>query len=121
MEIRSAAAGADQRKSSGASRFRSAGLELSAVAVVGESLWRVRNECRNTIAIDCNAKGMTFKVARGDRLLQFHSDNLSDSKYGVYFRRRREIVCGPRKPENAVVMTYAGARARHKADGKPTH
>jgi tetratricopeptide (TPR) repeat protein len=70
-------------------------------------------------AIDCNARGMTFKVRTGDRLLQFHSDNFERLQITAFTSEvPREIVCGPRKPENAVVITYAAARAGSKADGE---
>lgn len=71
------------------------------------------------IAIECNAKGMTFKMRAGDRLLQFHSDNFERLQITAFTSEvPREIVCGPRKPENAVVMTYATARAGSKTDGE---
>src|SRR6266478_6450303 len=70
-------------------------------------------------AIECNAKGMTFKVRAGDRLLQFHSDNFERLAIIAFTNEvPREIVCGPRKPENAVVMTYAAATTGSKADGE---
>jgi tetratricopeptide (TPR) repeat protein len=71
------------------------------------------------IAIECNAKGMTFKVRTGDRLLQFHSDNFERLQITAFTAEvTGEIVCGPRKPENAVVMTYGATRAGSKADGE---
>jgi len=70
-------------------------------------------------AIECNAKGMTFKVRAGDRLLQFHSDNFERLAIIAFTNEvPHEIVCGPRRPENAVVMTYAAARTGSKADGE---
>ncbi len=70
-------------------------------------------------AIECNAKGMTFKVRAGDRLLQFHSDNFERLAIIAFTNEvPREIVCGPRRPENAVVMTYAAATTGSKADGE---
>src|SRR5258708_7433256 len=72
-------------------------------------------------AIECNAKGMTFKVRAGDRVLQFHSDNFERLAIIAFTNEvPREIVCGPRRPENAVVMTYAAARTGSKADGEAT-
>ena len=71
------------------------------------------------IAIECKAKGMTFKMRAGDRLLQFHSDNFERLQITAFTPDvPGEIVCGPRKPENAVVMTYAVARTGSKADGE---
>ncbi len=70
-------------------------------------------------AIECNAKGMTFKVRAGDRLLQFHSDNFERLAIIAFTSEvPREIVCGPRQPENAVVLTYGAARTGSKADGE---
>jgi len=70
-------------------------------------------------AIECNARGMTFKVRAGERLLQFHSDNFERLAIIAFTNEvPREIVCGPRRPENAVVMTYAAARTGSKADGE---
>ncbi|HKB64538.1 MAG TPA: tetratricopeptide repeat protein, partial [Pyrinomonadaceae bacterium] len=47
-------------------------------------------------AIECNAKGMTFKVRAGDRLLQFHSDNFERLAIIAFTNEvPREIVCGP--------------------------
>ena len=70
-------------------------------------------------AIECNAKGITFKVHAGNRLLQFHSDNFERIDITAFTKEvTGEIVCGLRQPENPVVMTYATARAGSKADGE---
>jgi Tfp pilus assembly protein PilF len=70
-------------------------------------------------AIECNAKGITFKLRAGNRLLQFHSDNFERIDITAFTREvTGEIVCGPRKTENPVVITYAAARAGSKADGE---
>jgi hypothetical protein len=72
-------------------------------------------------SIECNAKGMTFKVRAGERLLQFHSDNFQRLEITAFTTEvPREIVCGPRKPENAVVLTYAAVGAGSKANGEAT-
>lgn len=69
--------------------------------------------------IECNAKGITFKVRAGDRLLQFHSDNFERIDITAFTREvTGEIVCGPRKPENPIVMTYTAARAGGRVDGE---
>jgi len=70
-------------------------------------------------AIECNAKGITFKVRAGGRLFQFHSDNFERIDITAFTREvTGEIMCGPRKTENPVVVTYAAARAGVKADGE---
>jgi tetratricopeptide (TPR) repeat protein len=70
-------------------------------------------------AIECNAKGITFKVRAGDRLLQFHSDNFERIDITAFTKEvTGEIVCGPRKTANPVVITYAAARAGSKVDGE---
>jgi tetratricopeptide (TPR) repeat protein len=70
-------------------------------------------------SIECNAKGITFKVRAGNRLLQFHSDNFERIDITAFTQAvTGEIVCGPRKTENPVVITYAAARAGSKVDGE---
>ena len=69
--------------------------------------------------IECNAKGITFKVRSGDRLLQFHSDNFERIDITAFTSEATgEITCGPRKPENAVVITYVAAKNNPKIDGE---
>jgi tetratricopeptide (TPR) repeat protein len=69
--------------------------------------------------IECNAKGITFKVRAGDRLLQFHSDNFERIDITAFTKEiTGEIVCGLRKPENPVVITYAAARPGSRVDGE---
>ena len=70
-------------------------------------------------AIECNAKGITFKVRAGDRLLQFHSDNFERIEITAFTKEvTGEITCGLRKPENPIVITYGPARAGSKAVGE---
>jgi tetratricopeptide (TPR) repeat protein len=70
-------------------------------------------------AIECNAKGITFKVRAGDRLLQFHSDNFERIEITAFTKEvTGEITCGLRKPENSIVVTYGPARAGSKAVGE---
>lgn len=92
-------------------------------SILSQALRKPRNgETRvlgNLTAIECNAKGITFKVRSGDRLLQFHSDNFERVDITAFTSEvTGEITCGPRKPENAVVMTYAAARAEGRVDGE---
>src|SRR5439155_922145 len=70
-------------------------------------------------AIECNTRGITFKVRAGDRLLQFHSDNFERVDITAFTQEiTGEIVCGPRQTENAVVVTYAAARVGSRVDGE---
>ena len=70
-------------------------------------------------AIECNAKGITFKVRAGDRVLQLHSVNFERLDITAFTSEvTGEITCGPRKPENAVVITYVAAKDARKIDGE---
>jgi tetratricopeptide (TPR) repeat protein len=69
--------------------------------------------------IDCSAKGLTFQVRAGDRLLKFHRDNFEHMIITAFTTGiGREIDCGPRKPENWIVLTYTTPRAGTKSDGE---
>ena len=71
------------------------------------------------IRIDCDAKGITFIVKVDDRLLKLRTDRFESMQIVAFTSEAgREINCGPRKPENAVVMCYVPATdARAKVDG----
>ncbi|HYX30717.1 MAG TPA: tetratricopeptide repeat protein [Pyrinomonadaceae bacterium] len=70
-------------------------------------------------AIDCNAKGITFEVRVGDRLLKFHSDNFERMAITAFTNEvGGDITCGARKPENPIVLTYAPPKAGTKLDGE---
>jgi hypothetical protein len=69
--------------------------------------------------IDCSAKGLTFQVRAGDRLLKFHRDNFDHLVITAFTTGiGREIDCGPRKPENWIVLTYTTPKAGTKSDGE---
>ncbi len=69
--------------------------------------------------IECNARGITFLIQVGDRLLKLHTDNFERMMITAYTGDvSGEITCGPRKPENLVVMTYVAARDKGKVDGE---
>jgi tetratricopeptide (TPR) repeat protein len=69
--------------------------------------------------IECNAKGITFKLRAGDRLLQLHTDNFERIDITAFTSEvTGEITCGPRKPENLVVITYVAAKDKAKIDGE---
>lgn len=68
------------------------------------------------VLIECDEKGITFVVKVEDQVVRLHTDRF-ESVRRVAFSPEvgRVITCGPRKPENAVVICYVpatGARAR---------
>ena len=69
--------------------------------------------------IECNAKGITFKVRAGDRIIQLHTDNFERMDITAFTSEvTGEIKCGPRKPENAVVITYVAAKNARQIVGE---
>ena len=69
--------------------------------------------------IDCNAKGITFQVRAGDRVLKFHSDNFDGVDITAFTTGiSGEITCGPRKPENSIILTYGPPKPGAKTDGE---
>ena len=69
--------------------------------------------------LDCNAKGITFQLRAGDRMLKFHSDSFDRMVITAFTTGiGREIGCGPRKPENWIVLTYAAPRTGTYFDGE---
>jgi tetratricopeptide (TPR) repeat protein len=70
-------------------------------------------------AIGCNAKGVTFSLRVGDQVMKFHTDNFEHLDITTFTPGiAGEITCGPRKPENWIVLTYAPAKAGNKVDGE---
>jgi hypothetical protein len=70
-------------------------------------------------AINCDAKGVIFYVRSGARVLKFHRDNFDHMVITTFTAGiGREIDCGPRKPENWVVLTYALPKPGVKTDGE---
>src|SRR5215471_16802821 len=56
--------------------------------------------------IDCSAKGITFQLRAGDRVLKFHSDNFDQVDITAFTTGiSGETTCGPRKPENLIILT----------------
>jgi tetratricopeptide (TPR) repeat protein len=69
--------------------------------------------------IDCNAKGITFTVRVEDRLLKFHTDNFDRMDITAFTTGiSGDISCGPRKPENWIILSYAPPKAGVKNDGE---
>ena len=69
--------------------------------------------------IDCDAKGIIFTVKINERLLKLKTRSFEDLDLTSFSPDAGgEITCGPRKPENNVVVNYVAAgEARAKVDG----
>ena len=71
------------------------------------------------LGLECNARGITFQVRTSDRVLKLHADNFDHMDITAFTPDvAGEIRCGPRKPENPVVITYVPARDTRKVDGE---
>jgi hypothetical protein len=69
--------------------------------------------------VDCTSNGITFQVRAGERLMKFHSDNFEHVMITTFTTGiGRELGCGPRKPENPIVLTYTASNAATKSDGE---
>ena len=70
--------------------------------------------------IDCDAKGATFNVKIGERILKLRSADFASVSFTAYTPDASgEINCGTRNPANAIVVTYRPAKdARVKLDGE---
>ncbi|HET6891174.1 MAG TPA: tetratricopeptide repeat protein [Pyrinomonadaceae bacterium] len=71
------------------------------------------------VRLDCDAKGITFVVKVGDGLLRLHAKNFEEMDITTFSPDIvGEISCGPRKPENNVVICYLPNNdAKAKTDG----
>jgi hypothetical protein len=59
------------------------------------------------VRIDCDAKGIVFVVKTGDRLLRLKTDKFEHVEITTYSSDVvGDITCGPRKPENQVVVCF---------------
>jgi len=69
--------------------------------------------------IDCDAKGIIFVVKINERLFKLHTDRFEHLEIVSFSEDAgNQITCGPRKPENNVVVAYVPATdARAKIDG----
>ena len=69
--------------------------------------------------IDCDAKGITFIVQIGERMLKLSTPSFDDVDLTSFSPDGgSEIKCGPRKPENNVIVDYVPASdARAKTNG----
>ena len=71
------------------------------------------------VRIDCDAKGITFVVKIGDRLLKLKTASFEEMNITSFSSDSGgEITCGPRRPENNVVVDYAPPKdPRARIDG----
>jgi tetratricopeptide (TPR) repeat protein len=59
------------------------------------------------VRIDCAKKAITFVIKAGDRLLRLRTDSFDHVEITTYSPDvAGEITCGPRKPENMVVVCF---------------
>lgn len=71
------------------------------------------------LRIDCDAKGIIFTVRINGRVVKLYTDRFENVRRVAFSADAgREITCGPRKSENAVVICYVpAADARAKIEG----
>ena len=71
------------------------------------------------VKIDCDAKGMVFVVRTPTGELRLSTKSFDDIELTTYSPDvKGEISCGPRKPENVVIICYLPtADKRVKSDG----
>jgi tetratricopeptide (TPR) repeat protein len=71
------------------------------------------------VRIDCDAKGITFVVKANDRLRKLSVDSFRHMELTTFTEDAgRQITCGPRKPENNVVVSFVPTSdARAKSEG----
>ncbi len=71
------------------------------------------------VKIECDAKGIVFVLQTPTGLLRLAAKSFDDIELTTYSPEvKGEIGCGPRKPENVVIICYVpGADKRTKTDG----
>jgi hypothetical protein len=69
--------------------------------------------------IDCDQKGMTFVIKLVDRLIKLRASSFQAVEMTSFSADAgSQITCGPRKPENNVIVGYIPSPdARAKVDG----
>jgi len=71
------------------------------------------------LRIDCDQKAITFVVRIGDQLRKLTTDNFHHVELMTFTAEAgRQVTCGPRRPEDNVVVAYVPASdVRAKVDG----
>jgi len=71
------------------------------------------------LGIECDASGLLFLIKTNERTLRLRSDAFQEVRRTTYTAEvRGTITCGPRKPENPVVVCYVPSKdKRTKVDG----
>lgn len=116
-----------------ASEVRSSGLRSSTAdaveysydpaAVLRESLRRPaagEAQAQGTLArVDCDSKGITFTVKVNGKILRLRTDSFRNVGLRSFSEDAgRELTCGPRKPQNNVIVAYLPLTDTHaKIDG----
>ena len=97
--------------------------EVDPASILRESLRKPaagETQAQGTLArIDCDAKGITFTVKINGSLLKLRTDSFHNVSLMSFTEDAgREVTCGPRKPEDNVVVYYLPSTdARAKTDG----
>jgi tetratricopeptide (TPR) repeat protein len=116
-----------------ASEVRSSGLRSSTAdavehsydpaAVLRESLRRPaagEAQAQGTLArVDCDSKGITFTVKVNGKILRLRTDSFRNVGLRSFSEDAgRELTCGPRKPQNNVIVAYLPLTDTHaRIDG----
>jgi len=71
------------------------------------------------LRIECDAKSIVFVIQVADQVLRLRTDKFENVDIVTFTTDAgNEITCGPRKPQNPVVVSYVpGNTARSKLDG----
>lgn len=72
------------------------------------------------VSVDCSGANIILTVRVGERLLKFQRAHLEEIDFVTFAAEiSGEITCGPRKPENPVIITYLPTKnGRTKTDGE---
>jgi hypothetical protein len=72
------------------------------------------------VRIDCAKKAITFTIKTGDRLLRLRTDSFDHVEITTYSPDvAGDITCGPRKPENMVVVCFVSSTDTKASDTRP--
>jgi tetratricopeptide (TPR) repeat protein len=73
------------------------------------------------VRLDCDAKGVTFIIKVGERLLKLWAVDLNNIQFTTFTPDvSGDMICGARNPANPVVVTFRPTKAAtNKSDGDP--